>query len=133
MNNRTIILKSFNTHFFDFLNDLSNILINNNEINQTKIFFETVKKANPTIIIKSWYSFVYIPYKEIIEKGDCRFFLEKNYENDILNFHNSKQIMEGINRIREPIKNMTIENQQQCMDYIKNLSKLSLIYNNLTE
>jgi hypothetical protein len=133
MNNRTIILKSFNTHFFDFLNDLSNILINNNEINQTKIFFETVKKANPTIIIKSWYSFVYIPYNEIIEKGDCRFFLEKNYENDILNFNNSKQIMEGINRIREPIKNMTIENQQQCMDYIKNLSKLSLIYNNLTE
>ena len=133
MNNKSIIIKSFNTHFFDLLKDISNVLTNNDDINHSIIFFETIKKANPTIIIKCWYNYVYTPYKDIIDNGDCKYFLEKDYQTDINQFMHSKEIMEGINRIREPIKNMSIENQQHSMDYIKNLSKLSMIYNNLTE
>ena len=133
MNNKSIIIKSFNTHFFDFLKDISGILTNNDDINNSIVFFETIKKANPTIIIKCWYNYVYTPYKDIIDNGDCKYFLEKDYQTDINQFMHSKEIMEGINRIREPIKNMSIENQQHSMDYIKNLSKLSMIYNNLTE
>ena len=133
MYSKSTLSKSFNTHFFDFLNDISSILVENKDIEKSKVFFETIKRANPTIIIKSWYNYVYIPYKDIIDKGDCNFFLEKDYQEDILKFVNSKDIIEGINRIRDPIKNMTIENQQHSMDYIKNLSKLSLMYNNLTE
>lgn len=133
MNNKSIIIKSFNTHFFDLLKDISNVLTNNDDINHSIIFFETIKKANPTIIIKCWYNYVYTPYKDIIDNGDCKYFLEKDYQTDINQFMHSKEIMEGINRIRGPIKNMSIENQQHSMDYIKNLSKLSLFYNNLTE
>ena len=133
MNNKSTIIKSFNVHFFDFLNDLSSILVSNEEIKHTKIFFETIKKANPTIIIKCWYIYVYSPYKDVIDNGDCNYFLEKDYKTDIDQLMHSKEIMESINRIREPIKNMSIENQQHSMEYIKNLSKLSMIYNNLTE
>ena len=33
--------------------------------------------------------------------------------------------MESINRLREPIKNMTPDNQSKVMKYIQNLTKLA--------
>jgi len=35
--------------------------------------------------------------------------------------------MDSINRLREPIKNMGVEDQKKTMKYIQNLSKLSLM------
>jgi hypothetical protein len=64
-------------------------------------------------------------YGKQIEDGDLTFFMDKDYSNDI---SGNEKIMEGINRLREPIKNMTKENQDKSMKYIQNLTKLCLIY-----
>ena len=56
--------------------------------------------------------------------------MEKDYSTDLLNnnFTGSDKIMDGINRLREPIKNMSKDNQEKSMKYIQNLSKLCKIY-----
>jgi hypothetical protein len=131
MNDKSTILKAFNTHFFDFLSDIISIIKENDDIIQAKSFFETIKRANPTVILKSWYSYVYIPYKDIIDKGDIEFICEKDFRNDIIEFSNQDQILNSINKIREPIKIMNEVNKQHSMKYIQNLSKLSLTYTNL--
>ena len=129
MTDKSTVLKGFNSHFFDFLDDIANIIDNNEDILISKAFFETVKKANPTIIIKCWYSYVYLPYKDIIDNGNVEYFLEKDYGKDVALLANSQEIMNTINKIREPIKGMSDINQLHSMKYIQNLSKLSLIYN----
>ena len=128
MTDKSTILKGFNTHFFDFLDDVASIIDDNEEILTSKTFFETAKKANPTLIIKCWNLYVYQPYKEIIDSGNIHYFLEKDYNNDISVLANSKEIMNGIDKIRAPIKGMSEINQQHCMKYIQNLSKLSTLY-----
>lgn len=128
MSEKSSILKGFNSHFFDFLDDISNIIPENDGILKSKVFFETAKKANPTLLIKCWFKHIYKPYKDIIDKGDLNFFLEKDYVEDVSTMANSEKIVDGINKIREPIKNMSEINQQHSMKYIQNLSKLSEIY-----
>jgi hypothetical protein len=51
--------------------------------------------------------------------------LEKDYSSDIAESNNSDKIMESINRLREPIRNMGPDNQEKVMKYIQNLTKLS--------
>ena len=86
--------------------------------------------ANPTIIIKCWYSYVFQPYKDIIKNGDLQYFLEKDYVGDVSTMANSEKIVKGIDKIREPIKNMSQVNQEHSMKYIQNLSKLCVMYHN---
>jgi hypothetical protein len=129
MADKSTVLKGFNTHFFDFLDDIANIIENNEDILISKTFFETVKKANPTLIIKCWHTYVYSPYRDIIDSGNVEYFLEKDYGEDVSVLSNSEEIVKSINKIREPIKGMSDINQQHSMKYIQNLSKLSFIYN----
>ena len=72
--------------------------------------------------------YVYQPYKEIIDSGNIQYFLEKDYKSDISVLANSSEIMNGIDKIRAPIKSMSEVNQQHSMKYIQNLSKLSTLY-----
>lgn len=129
MTDKSIILKGFNTHFFEFLDDVACIIENNSDILTSKIFFETIKKANPTILIKYWYIYVYLPYKDIIDNGNVEFFINKDYDEDVSLLQNVEEVMKGINNIKIYIKNMSKKNQEHSMKYIQNLSKLSFIYN----
>jgi hypothetical protein len=64
-------------------------------------------------------------YKSEIDSGNLDFFINKDYSGDVSVSQNSDKIMESIDRLREPIKNMTPENQTKVMKYIQNLTKLS--------
>ena len=83
------------------------------------------KKTNPKLLPQIWYRNVARPYREQIEHGDCDFFVNKDYSSDVASAENSDKIMESINRFREPIKNMGVENQSKVMKYIQNLTKLA--------
>jgi hypothetical protein len=128
MADKSTILRAFNTHFFDFLNDIISIIPDNHDISVAKTSFETIKRANPTIILKVWYQFVYTPYKDVIDQGDISFFFEKDYGSDLANLNNAGEIMKTIDKIRQPIKNMSNENRAHSTKYIQNLSKLSMTY-----
>ena len=131
MTDKSSILRAFNTHFFDFIEDLLGIFPNNNDLVLAKSSFDTIKKANPTAIIKSWVKFVYIPYKDVIDNGDISFFFDKDYSDDLSAVSNANKILNIIDTLRTPIKEMGDTNKEHTIKYIQNLSKLSMMYNDM--
>ena len=121
------ILTAFNDHFMDFLNDIQSVFPNDSDILTAKNGLIAIRKANPKMIVKIWKTFIADKYKDEIVSGDISFFINKDYSGDIANSNNSDKIMESINRLREPVKNMTPEDQAKTMKYIQNLTKLSTL------
>jgi hypothetical protein len=131
MTDKSSILRAFNNHLFDFIDDLISIFPENNDLVVSKSSFDTIKRANPTSIIKSWVKFVYIPYKEVIDNNDISFFFDKDYSTDLSHLPNANKIMDIIDTFRKPVKEMTDNNKEHTMKYIQNLSKLSMMYNEM--
>ena len=132
MSDKSTVLRGFNHTFFEFVDDIIRIFPDNTDIKTTRTAFDFFKKANPTTIIKVWYHFISIPYKDIIMTGDISFFFEKDYQADLAYMSNSAEIMAGIDRVRGPIKTMDESNKKTTTVYIQNLCKLSDVYNTLT-
>ena len=57
MPDKSTLLKTFNTQFFSFLDDIKTIYPENKEIAKGKKSFEMIKMASPSIIIKICRSF----------------------------------------------------------------------------
>jgi len=119
------ILTAFNDHFADFLNDVQSVFPDDAEILSAKNALTLIRKANPKMIVKIWKAFIADKYRTHIEANDISFFLTKDYSADVSAAQNSDKIMESINRLREPVKNMGPENQAKVMKYIQNLTKLA--------
>ena len=119
------ILTAFNDHFFEFINDIHNVFPDDADILVAKNSLLAVRKANPKMIVKIWNTFIVAQYKNEIENGDIGFFINKDYSGDLANAQNADHIMEAINRLRDPIKQMTPDEQTKTMKYIQNLTKLA--------
>jgi hypothetical protein len=133
MTDKSLILKTFNKQFFDFLNDILSIVPKDaaNEITVSITYFETLKKANPTLLLKIWHHFICIPYADVISKGDISFFLEKDYSADLTFLANSKEVLSFIDSsLRDPIRNMNAVNKEHCMKYMQIICKLADAYMN---
>ena len=128
---KSSILKSFNQLFFDFVNDIIFIFPDNSDIATAKTSFEFIKKSNPTAIAKVWYTYVAVPYNDVIQSGNIDFFIEKDYTTDLNNLSNSNDIIKIIDSLRNPIKNMSESNKQTSCVYMQNLSTLSIMYSKL--
>lgn len=128
---RPTLIRSFNDYFFEFLEDMLKVLPGNKSILTATKSFRTVTEFNKTILIKSWYKFVYLKYKNVIEDGNIEFFFEKDYSEDLTALSNSNNIMEIINAVRIPAKEVceNPKNKEYITTYIQNLCKLSVIFN----
>jgi hypothetical protein len=122
------ILAAFNDHFVEFVTDIQNVFPEDHDILIAKNSLFAIRKMNPKMIIKIWSKFIVGKYKNEIESGNIDFFIYKDYSQDVENADNSGKIMESIDRLRTPIKNMNKENQDKTMKYIQNLTKLAAIY-----
>ena len=125
------ILTAFNDHFMEFVNDIISVFPDDADILTAKNSFTLIRKANPKMIIKIWHKYVVEKYEDVIDSGDISFFITKDYKDDLTNAENSEKITEAIDRLRNPVKLMTPEDQQKVMKYIQNLKKLSTVYQNL--
>jgi hypothetical protein len=123
------ILAAFNDHFADFINDIQNVFPEDPDILTAKNALSTIRKANPKMIVKIWSNFIVGKYKKEIEEGNIEFFINKDYASDVSETQNSDKIMESIDRLRGPIRQMSKENQAKTMKYIQNLTKLSELCN----
>jgi hypothetical protein len=119
------ILTAFNDHFIEFVADVQNVFPEDPDILATKNMLITIRKANPKMIVKIWSTFIVSKYKSEIEAGNIEFFVNKDYSQDVSSASNSDKIMDAIDRLREPIKKMSPENQAKTMKYIQNLTKLA--------
>ena len=123
----TNLVTVFNDHFAEFVNDVQSVFPNDADILTAKNALIAIRKANPKLLVRIWIKYVYTPYKQQIEDGDINFFLTKDYASDLARNDNADKIMESIDRLRNPVKEMSPENQAKTMKYIQNLSKLAIL------
>jgi hypothetical protein len=123
----TNLLAVFNDHFSEFVGDIHSVFPDDTDILTAKNALLAIRKANPKLLVRIWIKYVVAPYKDKIDAGDINFFVDKDYSTDLVKNDNADKIMEAIDRLRNPVKQMTAENQAKTMKYIQNLSKLALM------
>jgi len=126
--NKKIILKTYINQFDEFLDDTLRLFPSDMDIRYCKTSFNILKKTNPKMIIKTWKLYIVDKYKVQIENNDVDFFMNKNYNDDLVDISNSQYVIKTINRLKKPIAKMDIDNKNKCMKYLQNLSKLSELY-----
>ena len=120
--------KGFNNHFIEFIDDIATYFSDNVDIQTTATALRTARKANPNLIISVWFEYVVAKYDKEIMEGNLDFFISKDYNSDLSTVGNKNSILEGIDKIRKPIRDMSKEDQEKSMKYIQNLTKLCKLY-----
>ncbi len=131
MTDKSTVLKTFNTQFFAFLQDIITIFPENKDIASAKKSFEMIKMANPSLLIKVWLNYIYTPYAAEIDQGDIQFFFDKDYSKDLNKVANSGEVLRVIDTLREPVRQMSPTNKEHTAKYLQILSKLSNVYSTL--
>jgi hypothetical protein len=128
---KTTILKAFNNQFEEFLEDVEVLFPENSDIKTTKTGLNMLRKANPKMIVSVWYRYICIKYESEIEKENLEYFLTKDYSNDLkMDEGAANKVLDGIDKIREPLRHLDPVNKKKTIQYLKNLNQLSKIYNN---
>jgi hypothetical protein len=121
------LLTVFNDHFSEFINDIQSVFPEDPDILTAKNALTAIRKANPKLLVRIWTKYIATPYQEQIASGDINFFVNKDYSQDLTRHENAEKIMEAIDRLRGPVKQMSPENQAKTMKYIQNLTKLAVM------
>jgi len=119
------VLKAFNNHLLEFIEDVIRIFPENLDIKTGKTFIEGVKKVNPKKIITYWRDNILALYETEILEGDITFFVNKDYRNDI---GSEAQTLKVLEDIRGLVRETTQDNKDKAMKYLQNLTKLCKLY-----
>jgi hypothetical protein len=127
------ILTAFNDHFKEFIEDVKRVFPRNNDIVALYKGLPGLLMLNPRLIIKSFKTNFVDVYRSQIDAGDINFFIDLDYKNDLTNLGinptKGSMILEKINCLKEPIRQMNPEEQESVMKYMKNLMGLTDLYN----
>jgi len=126
MSDRSIVMKAFLNQFTDFVEDVQSVFPDNVDIDSAKTALMLMKKTNPRMLMNAWVTYIVGPYTEKIEKGDIGFFLDKDYTQDLEYMGNA--VMQKVDALRGPVREMGAENQAKSMKYIQNLTKLAKLH-----
>ena len=127
---KSTILKVFNEHFVEFIEDMANVFPEENDLIIAKNYLLLMKKSNPKLLIQIFYNNIFLKYNDKFEKNDIEYFIEKDYQEDFTENKNSAKIIQSIERLRSSIKNMNEDNKIKTIKYLQNLCKLSNSYMN---
>jgi len=122
------ILKGFNDHFVEFVEDVERVFPDDDDISTVKASFIQMRKANPKLVIKAFNKYFLKIYRSEIESGNIDFFIHKDYNTDLSVVGDSDYILKKIDVLREPVKNMNSVDREKVVKYIQNLSKLCDVY-----
>jgi len=127
---KTQILTAFNDHFIQFVEDIQLVFPDNTDIASVSLALGKLRKANPRLLIMSFKEHVVSGYRKEIEKGDINFFINNDYQNDLNNIgvSSSNKILEKIDCLRGPVRDMNKSEQDKVIKYLQNLLKLSDMY-----
>ena len=127
---KSLILKAFNNQLGEFCEDLVTVFPDNKDIKINKGIFDTVRKNNPRLIMQVWFSSITQPYSKEIGEGNYDFFINKDYTNDInIDKESDDKYLNLINSLRHEVNDLSVDNKEETMKYVKNLVQLSTIYN----
>lgn len=124
------ILGAFNDHFIQFVEDIQIVFPDNLDIATFRTALTKIRKANPRLIITGFKEHVAEIYRKEIEKGNINFFIDTDYKSHLIEngIQSSNMILEKIDCLREPVRNMNHAEQQKVIKYLQNLTKLSDMY-----
>lgn len=126
MSDKAIVMKAFLNQFTDFVEDVQSVFPDNADIESAKTALFLIKKTNPRILMNAWVTYIVGPYTGEIEKGDIGFFLNKDYTQDLEYMGNA--VMQKVDTLRGPVRDMGADNQAKSMKYIQNLTKLAKLH-----
>jgi hypothetical protein len=130
--NKNQIIDTFNKHFLEFIMDVERVFPNDTDIMSSRKTLSKSLILMPKSLIRMFNdSFVAI-YGNEIDNGDLNFFIENNYREK----HGYKPtddvwVLDKIDVLREPIKKMSDDDKSKVIQYLKNLKKLSDLYNDI--
>ena len=101
---------------------------NDTEIETLANNIKRLRGVNPVISINAFKSYVTSKYREQILNNDLMFFINKDYESDLVNSNMTTRIMTKINELRGPIGDLPRDEQSKVMKYLNNLVKLTELY-----
>ena len=119
----TSIIKLFNTHIIDFIDDISIILKDPTELLFLKKKIKQLILINSSKFIKLWHD-TSLKYYIDIEQKNYNYFLNKSYIQVI----RDKEYLDIIERYLIEVRDDSERNKEKIMDYIYNLTELSKIY-----
>ena len=126
------ILTAFNDHFKEFIADIKRVFPQNMDIVALNKGLPSILMITPKLIIKSFKTNFVDVYRSEIEEGDINFFIDLDYQNDLTNLgvdaNKSSAILDKINCLKGPIKEMNANEQESVMKYMKNLMGLIDLY-----
>ena len=122
------ILTAFNDHFMEFVDDVQVVFPDNDDIATVKTSLQSFRKTNPRLILLSFKEYVINQYRQEIADGNIEFFVDKDYKQDLSGVGSAKIILEKIDCLRKPIREMRQEDQEKVLRYMQNLMKLSDMY-----
>ena len=124
------LLTIFNKQFKEFVDDISRVFPDNNDILTLKLTMSQVLLITPKIIYKHYKKHVVEPYRGEIQAGDINFFINKDYNSDLnkLDPGMNNIISEKIDCLRGPVSEMSPTEQAKVIKYMQNMMKLCDLY-----
>jgi hypothetical protein len=123
------LLTIFNKQFKEFVEDISRVFPENQDLLTLKLAISQILNITPKMIYKGYKKHLIDLYRTEIEKGDITFFIDKDYKGDLNKLGASNNIiLDKIDSLREPIRNMDPNEQAKVVKYMQNMMKLSDMY-----
>ena len=123
------LLTIFNKQFKEFVEDISRVFPENQDLLTLKLTISQILTITPKMIYKGYKKNLIDVYRKEIETGDITFFIDKDYKNDLNKLGSSNNlILDKIDSLREPIRNMGPTEQAKVVKYMQNMMKLSDMY-----
>lgn len=127
--NKSQVVNAFNKHFIEFVIDIERVFPNDTDIMSTR---KTINKAltlMPRALIKMFNDNIVKLYSKQIDEGDISFFIDNDYRKTH-GYKEDEQVwaLDKIESLRQPVKNMNVEEQQKVLKYLQNLKKLTELY-----
>jgi hypothetical protein len=123
------LLTIFNKQFKEFVEDISRVFPENQDLLTLKLAISQILTITPKMIYKGYKKHLIDLYRIEIEKGDITFFIDKDYKGDLNKLGASNNIiLDKIDSLREPVRNMGPTEQAKVVKYMQNMMKLSDMY-----
>jgi hypothetical protein len=123
------LLTIFNKQFKEFVEDISHVFPENQDLFTLKLAISQILSITPKTIYKGYKKHLIDVYRDKIEAADITFFIDKDYKADVSKLTaKNNLILDKIDSLREPVRNMGPAEQAKVIKYMQNLMKLSDMY-----
>jgi hypothetical protein len=117
----------FNKEYFEFLNFIKGHI----EDTSFKTFYrknQIMKETNPKMFIRTWFNRIGSKYHEQVMQQYISFFLNKNYEDDVLDSGESNMLLKYINKFKESYETLDDSVKETFLKHIISLTDQSFVY-----